>query len=63
MPSLVEIGPVVQEKIFKFCLCILLFHNYLPLELFVQTLIPFRQGCFAPSLEEIDRVVLKKMKM
>ena len=32
MPSLVEIGPVVQEKIFKFCLCILLFHNYLPLE-------------------------------
>ena len=33
VPSLVEIGPVVLEKkIFKLCLCILLIRNYLPLE-------------------------------
>ena len=29
---LVEIGPVVLQKIFKICQCILLFLNYLPLE-------------------------------
>ena len=46
-----------------------LFHNYLPLEKgealhLKKTWIPFTQGCFVPSLVEIDQVVLeKKMKM
>ena len=41
------------------------FDNYLPLERgrgssFEQTWIPFTQGCFEPSLVEIDPVVQEK---
>ena len=45
---LVEIGPVVLEKILNFFKVFLLFHNYIPLKkgqgtLFVQTRIPFTE--------------------
>ena len=118
MPSLVEIGPVLLEKkILKFCQCISLFRNYLPLEKggalhlnklvspspkdascqvwlklalwfwwgrffnfvyvfsqfrnylpfgkgrdpsFEKTWIPFTEGCFVPSLVEIDPVLMRR---
>ena len=59
-------GPVVQkEKIFKFRECIFAFFYYLPLEKdvglqFQQSWIHVIQGCFLPSLVEIDPVVLEK---
>ena len=59
MPSLVEIGPVVLEKkILNFVSVLLLFLNYLPLEigwaLHLNKLeIPFTRGCIVLSLVEI----------
>ena len=70
MPSLVEIGPVVLEKkislfrqcIFTISLLSLLGKGHGPS--FKETLIPFTQGCFVPSLVEIGHVVLeRKTKM
>ena len=60
VPSLVEIGPVVLEKILKFSL----FHNYLPLEKDMALHLNKHnfpsQVCSLPSLVEIVPVVLKK---
>ena len=69
VPSLVEIGPVVLEKIFKSCQFIFIISQIYPLleglgPSFEKTWIPFTQGYFVPSLVEIGPVVLeKKMKM
>ena len=70
MPSLVEIGPVVQEKkiYFNFVNVFLLFRIYLPLEkgdtYHLKNLNFLYQGCFVSSLVEICRAVLgKRMKM
>ena len=67
MPSLVEIGPVVQEKkIFKFCQCIFAFFSYHPLEnggtVYLKNLnsLHFNQEFFVPSLVEIGPVVQEK---
>ena len=65
MPSLVGIDSLVLEKkIFEFGQCILLFHNYLPLEkggpFIEQTWLPFTKGCFVPSLVETGSVVPEK---
>ena len=69
VPSLVEIGPVVLEKIFKSCQFIFIISQLYPLleglgPSFEKTWIPFTQGYFVPSLVEIGPVVLeKKMTM
>ena len=70
MPRLVEIGPVVLEKILKFRQCVFsLLHNYLPLEkggaLHLNKLeSPITQRCIVLSLVEIGPVFLEtKMKM
>ena len=69
VPSLVEIGSVVREKIFKFCHSIPTIPKLSPLgkgrdPSFEQTWISFTQGCFVSSLFEIGKVVLeKKIKM
>ena len=63
MPSLVEIDPVVLEKkiFFKCSQRILVISLLSPLgkgwgPTFGQTRIPLTQGCFVPSLVEIDQV-------
>ena len=58
MLNLVENGPVVLEKIFKFRQCIFDISWLSPLgnkcgPSFVQTRIPFTQGCFVPSLVKL----------
>ena len=70
VPSLVEIGPVVLEKIFKFCQCIFAILKLSPLRkrhvlsCEKKTWIAITQGCFMPSLVKIGPIVLeKKMKM
>ena len=64
-PSLIEIGPLVLEKILKFCPCI--FHNLLLYPLgkwvgssFEQIRIPFSKKWFVPSLVDIIPVVIVK---
>ena len=53
-----------EEDIFNFVNVYLLFRNKGWCSSFEQTWIPFTQGCFVPSLVEIDPVVLeKKIKM
>ena len=67
MPSLVEIGPVVQEnKIFQCRQCIFAISLLSPVGngrglLFEQTYIPFTKDCFVPSLVENGSVVLEKI--
>ena len=67
--SLVEIGRVVQKKIFIFRQCIFNCSILSPIGkwhglLFEQTWISFTRGFFVPNLVEICPVVLeKKMKM
>ena len=69
MPSLVEIGLMVPEKIFKICQRIFTISWLSPLRKergpsFEETWISVTQECFVPSLVEIGPVVLKKkMKM
>ena len=69
VPSLVEIGQVVLENIFKFRQCIFAISYLSPLGKGVALYLNkieslFTQGCFAPCLVEISPVVLeKKMKM
>ena len=58
MPSLVEISPVVLEKIFKYCQCNFAISLLFPLRkgrgpLFEQTRISFTQGCLVPGFAEI----------
>ena len=74
VPSLVEIGPVVLEKVLKFSQWIFLYFVIISLiisfnkfespstknTLYQQTWIPFTQGCFVPSLVEIGQVDLEK---
>ena len=68
MPSLVEIGPVVLEKIFKSCqLFFFIISQLSPLwkergPTFEQTLIPFTKEYLVPTLVEIGPVVLENMK-
>ena len=64
MLSLVEIGPVILEKILKFRQCIFTISSSSPLRkgrgpIFEQTWIPFTQECIVPSLVEIGQVVLE----
>ena len=61
VPTLVEIGPVVQEKISELCQCIYAISYYVSLEKkrgpvnsFEQTLISITQGCSVQSLAEIN---------
>ena len=70
LPSLVEIGQVVLEKvIFKVCQCIFAISSLSPFEKgqgpsFEQSWIRFTQGCFVPTLVAIVTLVLeKKLKM
>jgi hypothetical protein len=69
MPSLIEIGLLVQEKIFKNFQCIFTLFLLSPLgerqsPSFEQFRIPSTQGLFMPSLVKIGPVVLeKKSKM
>ena len=62
--SLVEIGPVVLEKIFKFFMYFCYFVFISPWKrawLFILTnLNPLTQGCFVPSSVEIGLVVIEK---
>ena len=66
MPSLLEIGPVVVEKmILQFRRCFSVNSLFSPLgkdwgSSFEQTLIPFTQECFVSSMVEIGPVVLEK---
>ena len=62
--GLVEIGPVLLEKI-NFANVLLLFLNYLPLQIeqgssFEHTWIPFTKGCIVPSLVKIGPFVPEK---
>ena len=66
--SLVEIGPVILEKIFL--ISSLYFHYFVIISpwrrcgtSFEQIGISFTQGWFEPSVVEIGQVVLEKMKM
>jgi hypothetical protein len=59
VPSLVEIDPVVLEKILKYFFCIfLLFCYYLPLE---KGAVLHLKKLESPSLVEIGPVVLEKI--
>ena len=67
VPSLLENGPMVLEKIFGFGQCIFAISQLSPLgkghgPLFEQTInrISFTQECFVPSLVEIGPMVLEK---
>ena len=66
VPSLVEIDPMVlQEKIFRFRHCIFALLLLSPLgkgrgSTIEKIWIHFTQGCFVPSLVEIDPVVPEK---
>ena len=61
MPSLVEIGPVVLEKIFKkFVNNFRYFVIICPWKKGGTLHFPFTQGCIVPSLVEIGPEVLEK---
>ena len=66
VPGLVEIGPVLLEKkILNFANVLLLFLNYLPLQIeqgssFEHTWIPFTKGCIVPSLVKIGPLFQKR---
>ena len=64
MPSLVEIGGSRAED---FKISSMYFHYFISISTwerrgpsFEQTLIPFTQGCFVPSLVKIGPMVLEK---
>ena len=60
VPSLIEIGPVILERmIFNFRLCILLFRNYLPLRKGVALYLNRFRGLVKNS----SVVMEKKMKI
>ena len=64
VPSLVEIGSSTREKIFKFRQYLFTISlSYIPLKkgrgsVFEQTWIPVAQGCFVPSLVELENFFL-----
>jgi hypothetical protein len=67
---LIEIGPLVLEKILQYFLVFLLFRYYLPLEKSTalhlkkfETPTPQPPGWFVPNLVEIGPMVLEKSKM
>ena len=61
MPSFIKIGPVVLEKIFKWCRCVFAFSPLSPLEKECTNFNPLCPKMFLlPSLVEIALVVLEK---